>query len=146
MGTYVYWTTHPKCRVIYYYDIEPCDFLEPCRIQKKKFFKLFLIVRIFLTVLRCHFWQQMSPQGQITKICSKDKCLIHSQPTFLILCYLLIKRNGCISNSCEPDKFKPHESLKLGLNNIRGPHSDFACNIFFFKSNSLEFSCFKREC
>ena len=70
----------------------------------------------------------------------------HSLTTYLSdLCYLLIKRNGCISNSCEPDKFKPHESLKLGLNNIRGPHSDFVCNKFFFKSNSLDFLALKEN-
>ena len=43
-----------------------------------------------------------------------------------------------ISNSCLPNEFEQHKSLKSDLTNIRGLYSNFVDYEFFFKSDSLD--------
>ena len=75
-----------------------------------------------LETYECHLLRQMIPQLDSQNF--NNKCLIHSQSTFLIVAHFLTRWNGHWVN--ETVNFESRRnSLKFSFTNIQGPQSIF---------------------
>ena len=101
------------------------------------FLQLFQVVWIFLSSLGviCYNKWVLSEDH---KNYSKDWCLMNSQPTFLFF-YLFLTQwiMAALSKGCKPDKFEPHNSLKLSFTNICGLCSNVVEGESFLELHSL---------
>lgn len=76
-------------------------------------------------------------KGGLTKVTSKDKCLIHPRSSVILLPYFL-NEIAIVSKVPEASNFELHTSLSLGFTNIRGLPSNFVSCESFIEWNSFD--------
>ena len=86
----------------------------------------------------CHLLQQMSCQWGLQKLLWV--LVSHELTAYLSVFDLFLTQfiMAILSKGCKPDKFEPHNSLKISFTNVWGFHSNFVECESFLEPNSPE--------